>query len=103
MNSITTPERDLVQEVLERNQATFDDKERNNKNNANETQYKLPEDAQVKVQYELSQVKEEAQVQQEIKEELSAFALITRTELLIDKFKRIEKEANRLNNNREKK
>jgi len=52
---------------------------------------------------DLNKEKEIINTQQNIKEELSTFSLITRTELLINKFRKIEREAKTLNNTRESK
>lgn len=96
MTPPSTPERDPIQDLLENTHISVDDVKTNVETSA-ESQVQETE-----VELDLDQVKETTQAQQEIKEELSIFSLITRTELLIENFKRIEKEAKKLNSNKEK-
>lgn len=107
MNFITSPEIDPIERLLERNPATFDDKEKNNKkpHEAQETQDTTPEQAQLQdeTRETLNQVREQTQTQQEIKEELSIFWLITKTELLINKYKDLKRHAKKYSRNKEDK
>lgn len=82
---------DPIEKLMEWKQVSFEDKEKE--------ESKHIED----IQEDLNKEKEINEAQQESKEELSIFSLITRTELLIDKYKELKKEANKLSKNKEDK
>ncbi|MCF7835193.1 hypothetical protein K9M48_04055 [Candidatus Gracilibacteria bacterium] len=82
---------DPIEKLMEGKQVSFEDKEKE--------ESKHIED----IQEDLNKEKEINEAQQESKEELSIFSLITRTELLIDKYKELKKEANKLSKNKEDK
>ena len=86
MTPPNTPEKDPIQDLLENKHINVDD---------------VKEDNVRQTQEDLNREKATAETQQETKEELSIFSLITRTEILIDKYKRIEKEARKLNKHKE--
>jgi hypothetical protein len=86
MTPPNTPEKDPIQDLLENKHINVDD---------------VKEDNVRQTQEDLNREKATAETQQETKEELSIFSLITRTEILIDKYKRIEKEAKKLNKHKE--
>lgn len=80
---------DPIEKLMEWWQVSFEDKETE--------ESKHIED----IQDDLNKEKEINEAQQESREELSIFSLITRTELLIDKYKELKKEANKLSKNKE--
>lgn len=82
---------DPIEKLLEWNQVSFEDKEKEEKTHIED------------IQEDLSKEKEINEAQKEVKEELSIFSLITKTELLIDKYKELKKEANKLSKNKEDK
>lgn len=109
-----TPDKDLVQEAFERKHMNVEDVQ--NQKNKEQEAWKEVEDTRedlnkeketwkevADTQEDLNKEKEKVTTQQETKETLSVFSLITKTDVLIDKYKDFKRHANRYSRNKEDK
>ncbi|MFZ2151205.1 MAG: hypothetical protein WAZ12_02455 [Candidatus Absconditicoccaceae bacterium] len=100
-----TPEKDPIEDLLVKTHVNVDDLEdKGDKVDVvDEAGKKEVEEAKEEIGADLDKEKEKTETQQEVKEELSVFGLITRTEVLIDKYKEFKRHAKRYSRNKEDK
>lgn len=100
-----TPEKDPIEDLLVKTHVNVDDLEDkwDKVDVVDEAWKKEVEEAKEEIWADLDKEKEKTETQQEVKEELSVFWLITRTEVLIDKYKEFKRHAKRYSRNKEDK